>query len=370
MLSQYRKGSMKLLELSYKQPDWEIKNLQLQDLNLVVGKNSVGKSRTLGAIDLLHRMITQKGLFVYGIDCKIKYKKANNDIVEYEFTTESRSSLTKKSAVSYERIIINHEVVLKRDNSNTALIKSLLLNKWEEFNPPNDALVIHTRRDVKAYPYLEDIIHWGENAFGFRFGNLSNDRFYEEQGNDLLTSIEETSKLFETLNEKSKNKIIEEINSLGYSIENIEITKITRTYNLIVIKEKGVLDKISYYNLSQGMFRALSIIIFIEYLLQQQNPTTVIIDDLCEGLDYERATKLGKLVFDKCKNSNIQLIATSNDSFLMDVVDIEHWNVLHREGQVVTAMSYQTHKELFDKFRFTGLSNFDFFSSDFLKQQS
>ena len=91
------------------------------------------------------------------------------------------------------------------------------------------------------------------------------------------------------------------------------------------------------------------------------------IDDLCEGLDYERATKLGKLIFNKCKDTNIQLIATSNDSFLMDVVDIKFWNVLQREGKVVTAINIQTHEALFKKFKFTGLSNFDFFASDYIK---
>jgi hypothetical protein len=93
-----------------------------------------------------------------------------------------------------------------------------------------------------------------------------------------------------------------------------------------------------------------------------------VIDDLCEGLDYARATKLGKLVYSLCQDSEIQLVATSNDNSLMEVVDIEDWNILQREGKVVSTINAQSHPALFEKFPFTGLSNFDFFSSDFIDQ--
>jgi hypothetical protein len=87
-------------------------------------------------------------------------------------------------------------------------------------------------------------------------------------------------------------------------------------------------------------------------------------------LDYDRATKLGKIVFDLCKEKNIQLVATSNDTFLMDVVDISHWNILQRAGKVVTTINERSHPELFEQFRYTGLSNFDFFNSDFRAQHT
>ena len=117
------------------------------------------------------------------------------------------------------------------------------------------------------------------------------------------------------------------------------------------------------------MFRSLSLLIFIEFLTAKRKTATVVIDDFCEGLDYDRATKLGKIVFDKCEHNNIQLIATSNDMFLMDVVDIVHWNVLQRNASIVTALNAKSNPELFEKFRYTGLSNFDFFASDYISQK-
>ena len=85
---------------------------------------------------------------------------------------------------------------------------------------------------------------------------------------------------------------------------------------------------------------------------------------------YEKAKKLVKLVFDKCQNSDIQVIVTSNDSFLMDAVDTKYWNILKRNGKTVTAINNNNSKDLFRRFRLTGLSNFDLFSSDFIQQQT
>lgn len=96
----------------------------------------------------------------------------------------------------------------------------------------------------------------------------------------------------------------------------------------------------------------------------------LVIDDMGEGLDYMRSTKLGKIMYDFCEKNHIQLIATSNDSFLMDAVDLQCWNILQREGNRVYSISALNSPALFEKFRRTGLSNFDILSSNFLVNNS
>ena len=85
-----------------------------------------------------------------------------------------------------------------------------------------------------------------------------------------------------------------------------------------------------------------------------------------EGLDYMRSTKLGRIMFDYCAKNRIQLIVTSNDSFLMDAVDLQHWNILQRKGNHVYSINDYNSPKLFEKFRRTGLSNFDILSSNFI----
>lgn len=104
--------------------------------------------------------------------------------------------------------------------------------------------------------------------------------------------------------------------------------------------------------------------------MEESNGTlsTVLVDDLGEGLDYDRSTQLAKIVFEKMSKNNLQLIAATNDRFLMNAVDIKDWNILLREANKVKAINYSNNRKLFDEFKLTGLSNFDLFSSDFLTQ--
>ena len=102
--------------------------------------------------------------------------------------------------------------------------------------------------------------------------------------------------------------------------------------------------------------------------ISKQNVKCIFIDDLGEGLDYDRSTKLGKIVFDFCTEHSIQLIATSNDNFLMNVVPLHNWIILTRKSTTVEAISAATHKDLFDKFTKTGLRNFDILKTDFIER--
>jgi len=61
---------------------------------------------------------------------------------------------------------------------------------------------------------------------------------------------------------------------------------------------------------------------------------------------------------------------STNDRFVMNNVPLEEWCVLQRRGSVVRVLNYTNSKELFDEFKFTGLSNFDFLAMDFANEEA
>lgn len=358
---------MKIKSLSYIDSNWELKNLQLGNVNLIVGKNSTGKSRTLQTIDLLVKMITQKRDLNWGGQWDITFENHKREEINYKFSTS-----VKHQGVTFEKMFVDSDLVLARNRQNygdKAKIKNSI-NKgiFDFIYPPDNKLIIHTNRDIKKYPFLEDIANWAEQSYGFKFGNISPYSLLNQQEYDLLTAVEDIPTLFLSLKKTDKEQIITDFNSIGYNVTDIAIHE-RGEYSSINVKEKGIDKFIPHYKLSQGMFRALAVIVYIQYLTSRKRPATIIIDDLCEGLDYERATKLGKLIFNKCLENDIQLIATSNDSFLMEVVDLKYWNVLTREGKKVKGINTKFNAEIFEDFRFTGLSNFDFFSSNYIKSK-
>lgn len=359
---------MKLKRLSYFEKDWRISKIDFENVSLIVGKNSTGKSKTLSVIDSLGKILMQRDSLHPKAVWNIHISSDNEvEDINYTFETDIEKG---GSVIVFEHIKIADRTVLYRDRSEYAKIHNYLDEKDELIYPPANKLIIHTNRDLKKYPFLEHIVLWAEQSFGFKFANISPDKPFNEQRYNLINSVEEIPELYYQLSDEIRDSITNDLNKIGFDIKKIQLVIIANeTIKLIRIYEDSVTDPLFLNWLSQGLFRCISLLIFLEYLIAKKKPATVIIDDLCEGLDYERATKLGKLVFEKCLANNIQLIATSNDAFLMETVDLKYWNVLQRNGSVVTSLNAKNHPDLFRDFKFTGLSNFDFFASDYIAQK-
>ena len=355
---------MRLLKYTYQLvgfpdfEDWITDEIHFQKLNLVVGKNATGKSRVVTAPTAFAEMITQYRKNIYWGNWDFTFVREDDKILSYIVNKDKDECVT-------ERLLIDDKLVLDRNNETTKLY-SFIKNDFETITPPDNKLVLHIRRDKEEYPYLEHIVSWAEQTHLFKFGQIHSTSFLgNDASGERLMTIENIPALIAELDDSLKNKIIIDFNKLGYDIQHI-YTEQENGKEVLYIKEKRLKYRLRQNRLSQGMFRALALLVFVHYLMNKSKVKTIIVDDLCEGLDYERATKLGELLFEELENTNIQFIASSNDNFLMDVVNIKYWNILVRDANTVRVYNYQNSQDKFDNFKFSGLSNFDLFSSDYL----
>ena len=349
---------MRLTKFSYKNVDWEIKDLNLQTVNLIVGENATGKTRTL----------TQIGSFV-----KLLRQQDNNidkDEWEVQFITKNKETLkyvlkTLKTKVVEEYLWLNDKLIIERKKGEIhAKIRGNTQQNWIQYLPPTKKLAIYSFRDTEKFPHSEAVLEWAEHSYGFEFSYPAKYDFLKD---DLLNSIEDTTESFTELTKKQQSTVVDSLNAIGFNINEIVVKKYEQNdAKYLLIDEKNVNKYMFLSDLSQGMSRCITLIVYVEFLIRKKTPATIVIDDFGEGLDYRRATELGKIVFKRCLENNIQLVATSNDNFLMNVVDIDYWNVLIREGKVVKAINKVNHPTIFEDFRFEGTSNFNFFSSSFL----
>ncbi len=354
---------MKLIEIKYTDSNasnWQLLDLSLGNFNLIIGENAVGKSRTVHLISSFAQMIAKQDTYIYFGEWVLSFMKNNGDILTYELDVLHPN-------IQREKLSINGHDVLNRDKNSTK-IYSETSKKFIKINPPDDTLVLHVRRDKDEFPFFEDLIQWAKQVRGFKFGSIAPHTLNVDKQTDTLTSIDNIPALLEQLNDSEYTAIINQFNSLNYELEKISIRK-NLNGNRIIVYQKGMTTELNQHDMSQGMFRSLCLIIFMHYLQSKNNVSTIIVDDFCEGLDYNRAIKLGKLIVEQFANSKIQFIATTNDNFLMDVIDIKYWNILVREGSTVRSFNYQNSKAIFDDFKLSGLSNFYLFSSDFLSQK-
>lgn len=349
---------------------WEIKDLHFGMLNLVIGINATGKTRMANIIINLAKIISKKTSEFKNGNWDIEFVTDNGKKVRYELDIENQ-------VVVREELKSGKKILLKRER-NSGKIYSYLLNKKVPYNPPINELTLHVRRDLKEYPFLEDLAEWGNSLLGFNFTTV-------DPGKILIPVVQEqkyipfdltmTPYLLRNAIEKDEEiiqSLISDFSSIGYPINNvgIRITNIPggpSEIPLAFVKEKDLLCSIDQTNMSQGMYRAFSLIVIIEHLKKIENKCTVVIDDLGEGLDFDRSSKLTELLLEKLKSSNVQLIMTSNDRFLINATDIEHLNILERKGHNVRSFNYYNSKKLFNDFKFTGLNNFDLLSGEMYK---
>lgn len=364
---------MKLKKVSYKEfsnnPDknyWELSGLDLGNQTLIVGKNATGKTRVVNLIVGLSKVIQNPASNIKNGEWDVTFETVDGKELNYQL--DLINGIAQK-----ERVVVDKKIKLDR-SPNLTKIFSATQNKDLIIEPPDDKLVLHIRRDKAEHPFLEELYEWANHTRGYRFGKYDPSLIaIPGDPKGLLENLETTPSILEKLSKTAVSEVIDDFNQLGYEVERVKLDTVKDAplnIKFVYIQEKGIVHPILQMHISSGMFRAFALLVILRYLMEESNGalSTVLVDDLGEGLDYDRSTQLAKIVFEKMSKNNLQLIAATNDRFLMNAVDIKNWNILLREVNKAKAVNYSNNKKLFDEFKLTGLSNFDLFSSDFLTQ--
>lgn len=346
---------MIIKSFEYREYKWDLDSVPFDNLNLIVGKNAVGKSKTLKSLIQVARFIkgdTNSIATYFGYKCKLVFK-LDDAGEEMEFSY----SVGQNSVIESEYLKKGDDIIIKRNNSEAWIRDNSL-------NPPTNKLCVQSQRDTTKYPEFEMIMTWAEQIKGFSFSGLSSS--HSEDIPSMLNESIDISELYEHIDKGKMDFVKDKMHELNYDIEKIDFIRISDRYKIVTLNEKGVKIPLLSHTMSNGMLRVFYIFSYLTYLSSEAGAKTLLIDDLGEGLDYSRSKKLSKIIFDYCEKKGIQLIVTTNDSFLMNAVDLKYWIILYRDKEHVTAISEKTYPDMFSKFKRMGLNNFDMFSTDFV----
>jgi len=384
---------MILTELSFDEADedqnsWCLDNFTFGPINLIVGKNSTGKTRTLNVISAITSFINgARALPKAPANCHMRLEREQGAMV-YEFTTSLGNIVD-------EKLRIKNRILFDRNQEGIGRIVAVKVRSAEgkiRFQAPTNYLTPATRRDKLQHPFLDDLVKWSESSIYYHFGEkLGKDRYAAKS--DFVGALK-----LDDLDPRNENmavaylkrletrpdafaKILDAVRELSYNISEVSVIEdnsITvvqagqsvESIHGIGIKEEDHNHLVKQHEISQGLFRALSLIIQVVHAQEFHQPSLVLIDDVGEGLDFERSTALVKWLIRNFSDTSSQLIMTTNDRFVMNVVPIEFWSVLSREGGQVRSFNIRNSKKIFESFHSTGLSNFDLFSSEYVQNKS
>lgn len=381
-------ASMSLIELSYsefenEQRSWKISNANFTNINLIVGKNSSGKSRLISVINSFARVLT--GQHMPNEKCKFNASlNLNSQSFSYEISFEN-------GAVTKERLDVDGIEKLNRNNDGSGSIYYEQEKNKLDFKLPLNAIAALSRRDEIQHPFLIDLYKWASSTsiflFGSELGKSQLMNIYDAQalfGSPNPTVIDDVNNLiglyttaFQKYQTAFDDAIIEDMNELGYSLTDVgcdNLQAINPSFPFAALSMYTVERDLGFKNpqalMSQGMFRALALSIHLNLCEFSGNKKLILIDDIGEGLDYEKSVSIINLLIKKAEKSGLQLIMTTNDRFVMNEVSLEYWSILKRKGGIVNLFNKQNSSKEFDHFKYLGLNNFDFFTSDMFEAKS
>lgn len=337
------------------------------NINLLVGKNASGKSRTLNVIREIANLLSGK----------IDLKEAISPTEYFELIFTKGDNRYKYILDFKERIVTNEVLYLDKkillDRKNNILLDDQNRDFFEQFE---DYQLLINQKDKNGEPYFKDFVIWGESLKNYLFANqIEKNRLVKDYThiNNEEQSLDDSDMLIytfyrgkQTFGETFLSEIISNMEELGYHISDIEIQEKNGKYGLS-IEEDGEYT-VSQREMSQGMFRALSLFIMLTYARLNDISLCLLIDDMGEGLDFESSKKMMDIVIKKVNKSNLQFFMTSNDRTVMNRIPLRYWSVIDREHNKSVFYDYKNSKNTFEDFKYTGLNNFDFIATNFFSK--
>jgi ABC-type Na+ transport system ATPase subunit NatA len=380
-----------LTSLSYRQDDgsgeeWSFDALRLDELNLIVGKNATGKSRVLRVISGIAQCIAGRtGRFSMG-EWSMEFTDSAGQRWRYEVSMAPKG-------VSHEALWCDGDPLLTVGADGTGTIFNAEAHKHLKTQAPTDRLLVNAKQDALQHPFIEPLIGWAVGVHLILFGSsMAKDNAFlmldSVAQNDLRPSSQNPHEVVALVRDGQArfggdfaSEIVADMVDVGFPLVEVDVlptkqavvsspldAKLDAKLLQVHVIEEGVSSPLNQTELSQGMWRSLCTIILLHYALRAERPSILLIDDIGEGLDYERANGLIQTIMRRVKDSQTQVVFTSNDRQVMNAVPLEAWHVLMRKGGKVTIYDQHNAADRFAEFKYTGLNNFDLLSSGFLEE--
>lgn len=337
------------------------------NLNLLVGKNAAGKSRTLDAIQEL-------GLLIGGLQFvgQTKYHTQHFDFI---FTDNGN---TYRYVLHFEERVITQEVLYLNDKEVLNREKKLIYFDDKEYDMSgkmDEAQLLINRRNDDGNYFFDDLVRWGASLRAFLFSSqIEKDKYVKDLStlkdvNNDIAIIGLIIPIFywgrEEYGQKFEDEILAGMNALGYNLTDIAIKKTKRGYS-VSVEEDGKYE-VSQQEMSQGMFRALALFVLIVNAAWRDLSVCILVDDIGEGLDHERSKAFIDLIVKRIYNTQIQYFMSSNDRYVMNNIHLKYWTIVERQNEKSVFYNRINSQKNFDDFKYTGLNNFDFYTTDFYR---
>lgn len=373
---------MRLISMSYLDKDskWEVRNLEFDELTLLVGASGVGKTKILDAVIFLKRLALGRSInkpIQWTLEFELKGNKYIWEGVSEAYKESFIRSEGSKVSLIKEVLIKNPqsdnpEFIFKRDKDNimvldkdvfkTASDKSLI-SIYSEENEING--VFKQFRRITAFDFdiekrmhvsfKDDLSALDREKLKTEIENGGKKRIFQalcDSGLPIPARLVEASELFPDIFEEIKLEFkdifetVEDIKIVSKIEHSDEDNESEKMYTL-QLKEMNTDYWVNQSEISAGMYKTL---LFIALLKLTGENSVIILDEFENSLGINCI----ELVAGELLNSEKQFITTSHHPYIINKISMKHWQIVTRKGskvKVKTAAEYKLGQSKHEAFK-------------------
>ena len=140
---------MKLVSFSYDDEIGKLEGLNMQSVNLIVGRNASGKSQTLYHIEATTDLLSEKKAYTWQGSWRIEFETENRELLTYSIERNH-------DAITNEKLILGSTVLIDRKETK-CIVYSTTSSKSQKFTPPKLISMLGIRSD-SAVVYREEAL--------------------------------------------------------------------------------------------------------------------------------------------------------------------------------------------------------------------
>jgi predicted ATPase len=338
---------MKLVKFSFENnhTDWKLAETDFHPhLNLLVGASGVGKTKILEALKTAVSVASGTRFnTLFETNWTLEFQ-LNKDIycewrIKFGAQKGDRNG-SEMPLIINELLIINKEIIFERNKKDTFFKGKLTLNLNREeslislLNEENAVKDIYNaflkqphsiESNTKDYNQNSELFTKTLNELAHNYANINELR-------DFNQSLWVKLAMLYSIDLKAFNKIRNTFIEIFPTIENIkfDVAKLSNGITLFYIKERGVKNWISQYDISAGMFKT-----FIELgrIYLSPNNSLILIDEFENSLGVNCIDAVTESILNS--NRNNQFVITSHHPYIINNIPVKNWKIVSREGGLV-----------------------------------
>lgn len=336
---------MKLKRLYFRNnlTGWNVKNVDFDNLTLLVGASGVGKTQILHALSSLAKIA--KGDSVNGAVWNVVFELDGKEYTwagEFETATSDIEDVSNIKHPKYN--IIRETLVQKtlqeiiRRDSEQLIYKGTPTVKLDS---TKSAIELLKEEDL-VLPVFNGFVHLYElraDDIKIRISPVMSraEEIYDLKAIKERTTLSSFEKLFllKKNNLQEFDAVKEQFKEIFPLVEDVDFS-IAPLFNdvslpVLKIKEKNVDSWILQPNISAGMRRTLAQIVT---LALADDGDVILIDEFENGLGVNCINQLAELVLDP--EADIQVVMTSHHPYIINTIPFNKWKVVTRRASDVS----------------------------------